>query len=517
MKKDILIGIDLGTTTLKAVFLDASSGAIVTTQTEEIFPAAAENPDWLEYDPNDWLEGSIRLLKNGFAAGADPSRVAGVCFSGWTAMALFADEDGRPLTNAIHYNDMRHLSVTDELIALTGRRCVERNANHIGIYSGLAKQYWWKKNRPGVFARARAVHTEASWMARQLTGADAWNRSEAGFFGQYDTGTREWDDEVIDAVGFPRYLHPKLYDAWEIVGEVTEAAARMTGLPAGTPVAAGADDASPSALTTGALDAGQSLLSGGSAANLAAVTLKPVSHPTIITYPHCIPGMTMAITVMSSTGLSNKWMRNALCQAETAVAGITGADPYDYMNQAAAASPPGANGLIFLPYLDGDFTPHNDPNARGCFIGLGANTAKADMLRAALEGMAFSILDNINLIRAVGGGMDEIFATGGMTKSPIWMQIISDITSCAISLPEESEGTAFGDALIAGVGAGLFGSFEEAVKKTVKIRRGAYAPNTGNAKLYADLHKIYGGCYAALRDIFIQMNGFRKKHCREKD
>lgn len=516
MNKQFLVGIDLGTTTLKAVFIDAAACKIVSTQLEEIFPVKAQNPDWIEYDPMDWLEGTARLLKRGFDAGVDPARIAGICFSGWTVTAMFADGDGKPVTNAVHYNDMRHLPELEELEALIGKRCVERNGNYLGVYSGLAKQYWWKKNRLEVFERARRIHTETTWMVRQLTGKDAWNRPEAGFYGQYNTATRDWDDEIIEAMGFPRSLFPKLYDAWEIVGEVTGEAASATGLTAGTPVMAGADDASPSALATGAVAIGQSFLSGGSAANLAANTSKTVSHPTIITYPHCVPGLTSTITVMSSTGLSNKWMRNALCQAEAAVAAITGGDPYDYMNEAAAAAPPGANGVIFLPYLDGDFTPNNDPNARGCFIGLDGGTTKADMLRSVLEGVAFSILDSVRLIREVGTEMDEIIVTGGISKSSVWMQIISDVTGCSISLPEGSEGTPFGDALIAGYGAGLFSSFEEAVLKAVRIKRGVYTPDPERSELYAGLYKIYQAGYPALREMFSQLGAFRKSHYKNK-
>jgi len=514
MKKNILVGIDLGTTTLKAVFVNADSGDIVATQTEEIFPVESENPEWIEYNPNDWLKGTARLLKSGLDAGVVPEQIAGICFSGWAVMSLFADENGTPLTNAIHYNDMRHLPELEEVEKLTGKECAAKNGNYIGIYSGLAKQYWWKKNRRDIFERVHCVHTEASWMVRQLTGKDAWNRAEAGFYGQYNTESREWDDGIIKAIGFPKKLFPKLYDSWEIVGEVTGEAAALTGLAEGTPVVAGADDASPVALATGVIKIGQSYLSAGSAANLAANTAKPVSHPTIITYPHCIPGLTTAITVMSSTGLSNKWMRNTLCQAEVAVAEITGGDAYDYMNRAAANSKPGANGLIFLPYLDGDFTPNNDAKARGCFIGMDSSTTKADMLRAVLEGVAFSILDSVCLIREVGGKLDEIIITGGIAKSGVWLQIISDVVGCSISLPEESEGTAFGDALIAGYGVGLFASYEEAVEKMVKVKYGAFKPNEQNHKLYQDLFKTYRALYPALKDIYSQLDKFRETYYR---
>ena len=512
MKKDILIGVDLGTTTLKAVFVDATAAEVVTTQIEEIFPTETENSEWIEYNPKDWFEGTIRLLKRGFEDGVNPERVAGICFTGWTSKALFADERGAPIINAVHYNDMRHMSDLDEIEVLVGKQCVQKNRNYIGMYNGLAKHFWWKKHRPEVFSKVYSIHTEASWMVRQLTGIDSMNRPEAAFYGYYNAHTRQWDDEIIETLGFPRSIFPKLYDAWEIVGGVTEEASKLTGLPVGTPVVAGADDASPVALTTGVTSIGQAYVSSGSGANLAANTAEPVSHPTIITFPHCIPGLTMAITVMSSTGLSNKWMRNTFCQAESIVAELTGGDPYDFMNTAAENVKPGSNGVVFLPYLDGDFTPNNDSNARGCFVGMDSFTTRADMLRAVLEGVSFSILDNIMMIREVGGKLDEIVLTGGLSKSDIWMQIIADTSGCTISLPEESEGAAFGGALIAGYGTGVFSSPQQAVEKMVNLKHDAFKPNVENVKLYEDLFKIYRGLYPALKNTYSELASFRKEY-----
>ena len=512
LKKNILAGIDLGTTTFKAVFVDAFTGEIITTQIEEVFPEEVSNPDWLEYNPKDWFESMLRLLQRSYLQGVDAERIGGICFSGPAAMALLVDKDGEPIINSIHYNDLRHVQDLDELKELVGAECIEKNANHIGHYGGLGKLYWWKKNHPDVFAKADSIHTETTWMIQQLTGKRAWNRCEAGFYNVYNTKTREWDDELIKAAGFPRSLFPKLYDAWEVVGEVTEEAAKVTGLVVGTPVVAGADDASLVALATGVIKAGQGFMSVGSGGNLVANTTKPVSHPTIITYPHCLPELTMAITVMSSTGISNKWMRNVFCQAEAIVAQITGSDPYDYMNQAASNSKPGANGVVFLPYLEGDYTPINDPNARGCFIGMDTSTSKADMLRAVLEGVAFCILDNINVIREVGGNLDEILLAGGISKSDVWMQILSDVTGCSISHTEESEGTALGGAMIAGFGTGLFSSCVEAVEKLVRINNEAYKPNEENTKLYSDLFKIYQALYPALKDIYSELHMFRETH-----
>ena len=511
MQKRILVGIDLGTTTLKAVFLDASQSKIVTTQVREIFPAKVENTDHIEYDPLDWWNGTIELLKRGFENGVKREEIAGICFSGWTVKCLYVDDQGNPLGRAIHYNDMRHLAATRELEELIGKECVEKNGNYMGIYNGFGKLYWFKKNQPELFAKAAHVMTEAAWMVYKLTGIWGWNRTEAAFYAPYNASTREWDDDLLQKTGFPKKLFPKLFDASEVVGKVTAEAAKLTGLLEGTPVIAGADDASPVALTTGVVKSGQCFLSVGSGANIAANTDKPVSHPTILTYPHCIPGLTMAITVLSSTGLSNKWMRNNLCQAEAAVGSITGDDPYFYMGKAAETSKPGSGGVIFLPYLDGDYTPNNDPNARGCFIGIGTATTKADLLRAVLEGVAFSILDNINLIRELGGGLSEIVLAGGIAKSKLWLQIISDVTNCNISLPEETEGTAFGDALLAGFGVGIYDSIEQAVEKTVRIRKNVCVPDTKNHTLYKQIYEIYKALYPALQPTYQKLGELREK------
>ena len=511
MGKRYLIGFDIGTTTMKAAFLDAEECKVVTTQTAEIFPIKAIAPDWIEYDASEWWTCIKNILKKGWEAGVDPQQVAGICFGGWTVMAFLVDENGEPLNNPVHYNDMRHMVEVDELQTAVGALCLERNGNHIGMYSGIAKQYWWKKHMPQIYEKARHFCTEVSWINWKLTGVWGWNRTEAGFYGQYNTKTRQWDEEIIAKLGFRRDMFPKLFDAWEIVGHVTEAAAAETGLAPGTPVLGGVDDASPVAITTGAIKDGQCFLSVGSGANVVVNTTGIISHPTTITYPHCIPGLNMLIAVLSSTGLSYKWMRNALAQAEMAMAQVTGEDPYTYMNQAAAASPAGANGVIFLPYLDGDYTPNNDANARGCFIGIGTRTTKNDLLRAVLEGVGFSILSSIMLIRQLGGKLDEILLTGGIAKSKLWLQIISDITDCSISLPEESEGAPFGSAIVAGLGTGVFSSYDDAIAKMVRINRDVVVPNRANSELYRDMYTVYQGLYSQLADTYAKLADIRQK------
>jgi len=511
MEKRYLIGIDLGTTTIKAVFLDAREDRIVATEIEEIFPVKTENPDAIEYDPNQWWEYVRRILKRGFEAGVAPDQVAGVCLCGFTGMALLAKSDGTPVMNVIHYNDMRHIGLLDEVCEMIGSIAAERNYNHLGMYGGIPKLYWWKKNQPELFASADVISTEVTWTNFKLTGQWAFSRTQAGFYNAYNVDTRQWDDEIINRAGFPRSLFPRLVDAMEVVGHVTKQASEETGLAEGTPVFGGADDASPVAITSGVISAGQGYVSAGSGGNVVTNATRPVCHETIICFPHCIPGLTMVQTVMTTTGLSYKWMRNMFGQAEIALAELTGEDSYAYLNAQAAMSKPGARGVIFLPYLDGDFTPNNDANARGVFIGMDTATTKNDMLRAVLEGVAFCILDNIMLIRSLGGEINDVVITGGIAKSPLWLQIISDVTGCPVTLPEETEGAPFGNAILAGVGSGLYASFEEAIERTVEITRNAFVPDASNHALYSDLYKVYKDLYPSLRNAFADMQSIRDK------
>jgi xylulokinase len=506
MAKNVLIGVDIGSTTVKAVFINADTCKIITTQTEEIKFIKAENPEWIEQDANDWWEYTKRLLNRGITAGKiNPSDVAGICFGGWTVMAYLVDEKGNPLNNPVHYGDMRHMEEVEELNGKIGKLCVERNGNYMGMYNGTAKQLWWKNKRPEVFKRAKYFSTEVTWINWKLTGVWGWNRPEAGFFSQYNTHTRQWDKDILEKAGFDESMFPPLFDSWEKVGEVTEWAAKETGLAAGTPVFGGTDDASSVAITTGSITDGQCYLSIGSGGNIVANTAAVISHPTCIIYPHCIPGLNMIVTVLSSPGVSYKWMRNNFGQAEIAVSQMTGDDPYMYMDKAASLSKPGSGGIIFLPYLEGDYTPNNDANARGAFIGIGSNNTKNDMLRAVLEGAAFSVLSNTRLIEGLGGNFNEIIVTGGPSKSRLWLQIISDVTNCPISLPEEPEGAPFGNAIIAGIGAGIYRDYEDAIKKMVKIKRNVIVPDRKNHELYMEIYNVYEGLYSKLAETYTKI------------
>ena len=515
MKKRYVIGVDVGSSTVKAVFVDTESGKVAATETKEIFPLKSDNSQVIEYDPEDWKAHVKEVLKRGFAHGIAPEETAGICFDDFTVMAFPVEADGTPLANPVHYNDMRHLAVLEEVEQKVGPLCVERNANYMGMYNGLVKQYWWKTYQPEIYRRTAYMVTAVSWINFLLTGNWRMSRSIAGFYGQYNAYTREWDRDILGALDLDPEKFPPLADAGEMIGTVTGEAAEEWGLPEGMAVFAGMDDASPVALTCGTISEGDCYISAGSAANVAIISEKVLSHPTAISYPHCVPEMNTIVAVLTCTGLSYKWVRNELGAEEMSLAKRTKEDPFDILNKEAEASPCGSNGVVFLPFLDGDFTPNNDPEARGAYIGLSTGTTKNDMIRAVLEGVGFSIQSGLEMIRGLGGDPKSLAIAGGIAKSPLWLQIIADITGIPVSLPEETEGAAMGCALVAGVGCGLFDSFRDAIDRTVKIERGRYLPDPSVHAQYETLYGIYRELYGRLKESYASLADYRHTYCKE--
>lgn len=513
MSKHILVGIDIGTSTCKAVFLDANTNSIVATELEEINPAPQKtHPEWVEYDATEWWSSLKSIVAKCIKkCGIKPTDIAGISISGFTCMAFLVDEKGNPLNYPTHYNDMRHLAEVEILKCNIGDKLIEMNGNVMGIYNGLAKQLWFKHNRPDLMKEAKYFTTEVGWLNYKLTNEWSWNRPEAGFYGQYDYRSRQWSKEILDKVGIPVEMFPRLYDSWEKVGEVTELASQETGFAKGTPVFAGADDASPIALTTGAIRAGQCYISIGSSSNIITNLSKPAFHPTCIFYPHCIPSLYMFINMLSSTGTCYKWLRNTIARTEVNMAALLNDDPYKLMDRQVELSRPGSGGLIFLPYMDGEWTPINDPEARGVFLGLSSHTSRADIFRSVMEGTAMSILHNIILVEEQGIKLEEIVATGGPTKSKAWMQIIADVTGVPISLPHESEGAPYGNAVLAGIGAGVYKDYESAVKQIVRVDKNVYNPRHNYTEMYREIFEIYLNLYPALKKSFNDLAVIRQQ------
>jgi xylulokinase len=509
MGKNILIGIDIGTTTIKAVFLDTDGEKILGTELEEI-TQIRKRPDWAEYDAAVWWDSVKMVLSRGITSlKIDPGSVAGICCGGFTVAGFMVDREGNPLNNPTHYTDMRHLGEVEDLKEKIGKKAVEINNNAMGPYNTLPKQVWFRNHEPELFRKAKYFMTEAGWIVYKLTGEWSCNRSEAGFCAQYDYKTGQWSEEILDAVGIPVDMFPPLFDAWEKVGEVTVKASEETKLAQGTPVFAGTDDAGPAAVTTGVIREGQCCLSLGSGCNIGSNISKPLFHPTCLFYPHCIPGLYMFISVMVSVGINYKWVRDTVARTELSMASLLDEDPYALMEKEAAGSRPGSGGVLMLPYLEGEYTPIDDSNARAVFAGISSSTSRGDIMRSVMEGTAMSLLHNIVTIEELGGNLKELMVTGGPVRSRTWMQIVADVTGRPVSIPEESDGAPFGNAIVAGFGAGIFPDYETAVKKMVRVKRNAFVPNKENSARYREIFDVYLKLYPALKEIFGDLSAIR--------
>jgi xylulokinase len=369
-------------------------------------------------------------------------------------------------------------------------------------YTG-GKLLWVKDNEPGIYQQGARFLLPKDYLRYRLTGDYATDVSDASGTGLFDVAQRQWADALIDRLDLPRDWFPVAHESGEFVGTVSASAAAETGLKAGTPVIAGGGDAIMQTVGSGSVDSRIVLLVTGTAGNVT------VSVPSAITNPggklqvfcHAVPDQWAAMGVTLAAGSSLKWFRDTLGGLEVALAKDLPQGVYDLLNAEAETSPAGANGLIFLPYLQGERAPHTDVNARGAFIGLGLYSKRADMIRAIMEGVTFSLRDVLALIQASGITPEEVRSSGGGAASPIWRQIQAGVFNRVVTTITQSEGgSALGAGIVAGVAAGMWPSAADAVSLLTTATRDE--PAAADAATYEALFAIYQGLYPALKPSF---------------
>jgi xylulokinase len=312
---------------------------------------------------------------------------------------------------------------------------------------------------------------------------------------------------MFEALQIPRDWAPRCIESSEISGGLTNEAATMIGLPAGLPVVGGAGDQAAQAIGTGLVAAGLVSATLGTSGVVFAPTARPVIEPQgrLHAFCHAAPGMWHVMGVMLAAGGSLRWLRDRLCQPEIEEAKRLGVDPYEVMTRDAATVPPGAEGLLFLPYLSGERTPHPDPHARGCFVGLTMRHTKAHLTRAVLEGVTFGLRDCLALVQAQGIQPTEVRASGGGARSALWRQIMADVFGLPVATVSSTEGAAFGAALLAGVGVGVWRDVAAACAQTIKVTD-RVTPREENLERYARLYRLYRELYPALKPTFDELS-----------
>jgi xylulokinase len=504
------LGIDVGTTGCKAILIDPDGNLVASATTE--YPMATPRPLWAEQDPADWWRGCIASIRRVLQS-VDARQVVGVGLTGQMHGLVLLDVRGRVLRPCIMWNDQRTGAQCAEITEKVGaKRLLELVGNPVLPGFTAPKIVWVRENEPEIYHQIAHVLLPKDYIRYRLTGALATDVADASGTVLLDVQHRRWSVEMLAALDIPRTWLPEVHESPVVSARISGDAAMETGLGVGTPVVGGAGDQEAQGVGGGIASEGLVSVTLGTSgvvfASSDSYRVEPEGR--LHAFCHAIPDKWHLMGVMLSAAGSFRWFRDALAQAEVADARARNIDVYDLLTAQAAGAPAGSEGLLFLPYLTGERTPYPDPDARGVYFGLTLRHTKAHMIRAVLEGVAYGLRDSLELMRALGLKIEQVRASGGGARSALWRQILADVFNSEIALLNIAEGAAYGAALLAGVGAEVYGSVgegcERAIRVTDKIEPGS------NAAIYADYYPLYRGLYGALAPQFKKTSEVAAKH-----
>jgi xylulokinase len=500
----MLIGIDIGTSGTKALAVD-DEGHVLASATEE-YPLYTPRPLWSEQSPEDWWQATVTTLRRLLSTpGIDAGAIAGVGLTGQMHGLVLLDGAGKVLRPAILWNDQRTGPQCAEITRRAGglARVVELTGNAVLPGFTAGKLLWVAENEPDIFARTAHFLLPKDYIRYRLTGEYFTEVSDASGTALFDVSRRRWSNEMTEIVGVPSSWLATCTESDVPSTRISADASSATGLPAGTLVVGGGGDQAAQGVGSGIVQPGVISVTSGTSGVVFAYQERYEAEPEgrVHVFCHAVPGAWHAMGVMLSAGGAFRWFRDSLGQPEKAVAALTGEDPYEILTREAAAAPVGCEGLLFLPYLTGERTPHPDPNARGAFVGLTLRHSKAHMVRAVLEGVSFGLRDSLELIKGLGVPIDQVRASGGGARSPLWCQIQADVFNTELVLTDVTEGAAFGAALLAGVGAKVYPDVASAANRAVSLMRST-RPDAQAAGIYERLYPTYRSLYTALKPAF---------------
>ncbi|HNX13442.1 MAG TPA: xylulokinase [Oscillospiraceae bacterium] len=505
-----LLGIDIGTSATKTVLFTHDGKPAASASAE--YPLYQPKNGWAEQDPADWWNAVGETVKKA-TAGIDTKEIDGVGLSGQMHGLVLLDKEDRVMRRSIIWCDQRTGAQAEELNELLGEKAlIEITANPALTGFTAAKILWVKENEPQVWAKVSKIMLPKDYIRYMLTGEFATEVSDAGGMQLLDVPKRRWSERLLKALEIDEKMLPKVFESIVISGKVNKKAAERTGLEIGTPVAGGGGDQAAGAIGSGIVKSGAASCALGSSGVVFAVADKPLVDPKgrIHTLCHAIPDTWHVMGVAQASGLSLKWLRDNFFTDVISTAGSMKVDPYYLMDKMAEKVPAGADGLIYLPYLMGERTPHRNPDCRGVFFGLSAAHGRAEMIRSVLEGVAFSLCDSLSIIRDLGIKTDFVRVAGGGAKSALWKQIIADCFDCELRTLVTDEGPALGVALLAGVGSGIYKSIPEACEAAVHDCA-SILPNPGNTAKYSSFYGLYQRIYRSLEKNYKELAEIEKR------
>ena len=503
------LGIDIGTSGTKTLAISAK-GKILASDTQE-YPCYAPKPLWSEQDPEDWWNAVIKSVKNTVRkAKLKPADVKGIGLSGQMHGSVFLDKNDKVIRKAILWNDQRTVAECAEIENAVGGRgkLIQLVANPALTGFTAPKILWLRNKEPKNFEKLRKVLLPKDEIRRRLTGEYATEVSDASGMLLLDVANRNWSKELLTALKLDIDLLGKVYESEDVTGTLTAEAAKLLGLTTNCVVVGGAGDCAAGAIGNGIVSEGILSTSIGTSGVMFVysdeVKIDPLGR--VHTFCHAVRDKWHLMGVNLSSGGSLQWFRNALCAELMAKAKKKKVDVYDLLTAEAAKTAPGSEGLFFLPYLSGERTPHADPFARGCFVGLTLAHTRGHLVRSVLEGVTYSMRDSLEIFDGLDIPVKQIRASGGGSKSPFWRQIQADVFGQRVVTINSEEGAAFGVALLAAVGGGAFKDIQEACKSAIKVVKET-KPNAKAQKAYDAAMPIYQKLYCSLEEDFRAIGG----------
>jgi len=498
-----LLGIDVGTGGTRALIMD-EHGNVVGSASSEHGNFASPRPGWAEQDPRDWWRATgVAVRKALQTSGVHADDIACVGFSGQMHGAVLLDSADEVVRPAIIWCDQRSEAQCRELEEMFGRDTLIRlTCNPPLTNFTLTKLLWVRETEPKNWARVAHVMLPKDYVRFRLTGERAIDMADASGTLLLDVANRRWSTEVLAKTDIRQSLLPALFESPQICGKVSAVGAEATGLRQGTPVVAGAGDQAAGAVGMGIARAGEVSATIGTSGVVFASTDRPAMDPKgrLHTFCHAIPGRWHVMGVTQAAGLSLRWYRDQFGACSPEVQKKDGRDPYEVLAEEASAAPVASEGAFWVPYLMGERTPHLDPKARAALIGLTASHTRAHVIRAIMEGVAFSLKDTFTIFDEMKIPVTSIRLGGGGARSSLWRQIQADVYGREVEIVAAEEGAAYGAAILAGVGAGAWNSVEQACEAVVRVAK-RIAPNQKDSAAMQQAYRTYRQIYPALCQI----------------
>lgn len=486
------IGIDLGTSAVKLLLMDQDGKIIKITSRD--YPIIFPKIGWAEQNPEDWYEQTMDGLKE-LLSDIDKEKVAGIGFGGQMHGLVVLDQDDNVIRPTILWNDNRTAVETDYLNNEIGKDKLSQHTANIAFAGFTApKILWMRKNEPENFSRIAKIMLPKDYIAYKLTGVHCTDPSDASGTILYDVKNKCWSKEMMEICGVTEDQLPTVYESYEVVGTVKEDIAEELGLRKDVKVVAGAGDNAAAAVGTGTVGDGKCNISLGTSGTIfiSSESFGVDKNNALHAFAHADGNYHLMGVVLSAASCNKWWMENILKTT-------------DFAGEQKNIKNLGKNHVYFLPYLMGERSPHNDPNARGTFIGMTMETTREDMTLAMMEGVAFAMRDSYEIAKSLGINIERTNMCGGGAKSPLWRKILANVLNLKVDILEVEEGPALGGAMLAAVGCGLYSSVEEIAQKVVKIKE-TVDPDPEIVELYNQRYEVFKKLYPSLKGFFKEMH-----------